>query len=71
MFSLVAAVLLILLDIKSDKVDGEFKQEINTNERFKFRNVKGFKLQYWIICGSCVLTYSTIIPFLMVATKML
>jgi hypothetical protein len=70
-FSVVTAFALIIMDKKADQIDGDSGQAITEEEKFKFKDIKSFKLSFWIICGSCVITYMAIFPFLMVVTKML
>lgn len=69
--SVVMAILLVVMDKKADMVDGDAGKLISDEEKFRFKDILSFKLSFWIICGSCVITYMAIFPFLMVVTKML
>ena len=53
------------MDKKSDKIDKVSNEKFLTeDEKFKFSDIKTFNLSFWIICGSCVLIYMAIFPFL-------
>jgi hypothetical protein len=73
-FSLVCAILLVLLDKRADAVD---KSDPSTNkvlsedDKFKWSDIKTFKLSFWIICLSCVLVYMAVFSFINVSSKML
>lgn len=71
-FSLLCAIILVYLDWKADKVEGKNNtQVVSEDEKFRFSDLKTFKLQFWLICASCVITYTAIFPFLQNLTKML
>lgn len=71
-FSVITAFLLVFMDKKADTIDGENGGKVvSEDEKFKFKDIKSFNLAFWIICGSCVIIYMAIFPFLMVVTKML
>ena len=76
-FSLICAVCLSILDKKAD--DSEKNATGNTvnnkimteEDKFRWSDIRTFNLSFWIICMSCVLTYTAIFPFIQVASKML
>lgn len=69
-FSMICAVALVILDEKADKVDGATIM-ITDEDKFKCSDLKKFTLPFWLICGSCVLSYMSIFPFMQVVTDML
>jgi len=56
------------MDKIADKKDGDSGKMISEEDKFKFSDIKSFKLSFWIISGSCVITYMGIFPFLQVVT---
>lgn len=71
LFSLGSAICLIFLDRYADKVDGDAGKMIADEDKFRPRDLKTFKLEYWIVVLNCVLTYSAIFPPMQVMTQML
>ena len=65
-FSMICAVFLVLLDKYSDKKDGVegSMKVVSDDEKFRWSDIKTFNLSFWIICVSCVLTYTAIFPFI-------
>ncbi len=59
-FSLLCALGLVYLDWKADKVDGTTTQAMSDDEKFKWSDLKSFKLAFWLLCASCVITYTAI-----------
>ena len=73
-FSLACAILLVLLDKRADvidKSDPSSNKVLSEDDKFRWSDIKTFKLSFWIICVSCVLVYMAIFPFIQVASKML
>jgi hypothetical protein len=70
-FSFVTALFLIGLDKYADKVDGYDANTISEEDKFKIKDIFTFKIKFWLICGSCVLTYGAVFPFMGYITKML
>jgi hypothetical protein len=70
-FSFITAIALISVDKYADKVDGYDPTTISEEEKFKFKDILTFKVKFWLICGSCVLTYGAVFPFMGFITKML
>lgn len=71
-FSLICAIFLTLLDKVADKKDGvDNAQVANEEEKFRWSDIKTFNRSFWIICVSCVLTYTAIFPFIQFVSKML
>lgn len=64
-FSLICAVFLTLLDKVADKKDGVSTTKVtNEDEKFRWSDIRTFNKSFWIICVSCVLTYTAIFPFI-------
>ena len=66
--SVITAICLVVMDKIADKKDGDSGKMISEEDKFKFSDIKSFKLSFWIISGSCVITYMGIFPFLQVVT---
>lgn len=71
LYSFLNAVGTVALDVYSDKKDGVAGKMILEEDKFHFKDVKKFKLSFWLIAGSCVMSYMAIFPFLSVTTQML
>jgi nitrate/nitrite transporter NarK len=60
------------MDKLADKKDGvDDSKVVNEDEKFRWSDIKTFNKSFWIICASCVLTYTAIFPFIQFAAKML
>lgn len=73
-FSLVCAVLLVIMDKRADTVDGKSGAEVkvlNEEDKFKFSDIKTFNKSFWLLCFSCVIVYMAIFPYIQVASGML
>ena len=71
-FSLICAFLLTAMDKLADKKDGVDDSKVtNDDEKFRWSDIKTFNKSFWIICASCVLTYTAIFPFIQFVSKML
>lgn len=61
-----------IIDKYADKVDGTKSGPVVTeDEKFRFRDLKTFRLKYWLISISCVVVYTAIFPPLQNMTKLL
>jgi nitrate/nitrite transporter NarK len=71
-FSLICAFFLTFLDKMADKKDGvDSSKVVSDEEKFRWSDIKTFNKSFWIICASCVLTYTAIFPFIQFVSKML
>ena len=66
-FSLVMAIGLVIMDYKSDKIDGKTQMNLD-DDKVRFKDLTKLPLSFWLITGSCVLSYMAIFPFLQVVT---
>lgn len=64
-FSSVSAIGIYFLDNKAIKNDKEAKKAtISEDEKFKISDIKKFKLPFWLLTGSCILTYMCVFPYI-------
>lgn len=63
LFSLANAFGLVVLDKKAEESSGE-SAEVAEDEQFKWSDIWSFNTSYWLLTGSCVITYMTIFPYL-------
>lgn len=70
--SLGCAIILVLLDIYADKKNknGE-KAKLADDEKFQFSDIKNFKLPFWLLCLSCMVTYMSVFPYIQYASDVL
>lgn len=62
-FSLLSGIGIVYLDKKAEK-NSEKKIIIRDDEKFKFSDLYSFNISFWILTGSCVLTYMSIFPYI-------
>jgi hypothetical protein len=70
MFSLLSGIGIAYLDKKAEK-HSQKKIMIKDDEKFKWSDLYSLKLSFWILTGSCVLTYMSIFPYIQVASDLL
>jgi MFS family permease len=72
LFSLINAFGLVYLDRKAEKENPNTEQvRISEDEQFKWSDIYGFQTSFWILTGSCVLTYMSVFPYIQVASDLL
>lgn len=69
-FSMINAIILVIVDAKADKIDGAINM-VTDEDKFKCSDLKKFTLPFWLIATTCVLSYMAIFPFMQVVTDML
>jgi len=69
-FSFLAAIGLVCVDSYADKRDGG-KAQLSEDDKFKWSDIKGFKLPFWLISASCVFVYMSIFPYIIISQDML
>ena len=70
-FSLLNALGLVWLDKKAEKQNPNSAARIAADEQFKWSDLYDFDLSFWILTGSCVLTYMSVFPYIQVASDLL
>jgi len=56
---------MIILDKYAEsKTSEKEKLKLADEEKINFKDVLKFKLPFWLLTGSCVLTYMSIFPYL-------
>lgn len=71
-FSLANAFGLIFLDKKAEDQNPSSEQaQLSEDDKFNWSDLYAFDLSFWILTGSCVLTYMSIFPFIQVASDLL
>jgi len=61
-FSFFCGIGIVVVDAYADKVDG-VTAKTTGDDKFKCRDLKSFKLPYWLITFSCVTIYCCIFPY--------
>lgn len=65
LFSLANAIGLTALDKKAEESAAEGEQAVVAeDEKFKWSDIWSFGTSFWLLTGSCVITYMTIFPYL-------
>lgn len=71
-FSLANAFGLVFLDKKAEDQNPESEQaQLSEGDKFNWSDLYSFDISFWILTGSCVLTYMSIFPFIQVASDLL
>jgi MFS family permease len=70
LFSLLSGIGIAYLDKIAEK-NSEKKIMIKDDEKFKWSDLYSLKLSFWILTGSCVLTYMSIFPYIQIASDLL
>lgn len=72
LFSLANAFGLVYLDRKAEKEDPENEAAVVAEEdKFTWADLYQFDLSFWLLTGSCALTYMSIFPYIQVASDLL
>jgi MFS family permease len=72
-FSLLMAVGMIILDKRSEDADKNSGNaaRLGDDEKFKWSDLLEFGTSFWLLSGSCVLTYMSIFPYIQICSDML
>ena len=70
-FSLAAAFALAAVDKYAEKLYPAGRKDLEGAGDFKFSDIYNFKLPFWILTGSCVVTYMSIFPYFQIVPDML
>jgi nitrate/nitrite transporter NarK len=71
-FSLANAFGLVALDKKAEKSNSNAQAaEVSEDDKFKWSDIYSFNSSFWLLTGSCVITYMTIFPYLQIASDLL
>jgi nitrate/nitrite transporter NarK len=71
-FSLICAFVLVVLDKIAEKKNPDAeKAALAEDEKFKFSDIYQFKTPFWLLTGSCVVTYMSVFPYIQVVTDLL
>jgi hypothetical protein len=62
--SLIAGIILVLIDSYADKKDGKTKLELTDEDKFKWSDLQKFGLPFWLVALSCVFVYMAMFPFI-------
>jgi hypothetical protein len=72
LFSLGNAIGLITLDKWAEKKNPNAeKATLSDEEKFKFSDLKRFRLAFWLLVGSCVVTYMSVFPYIQIVSDVL
>lgn len=64
-FSLANAIGLVTLDRWAEKKNPNAeKATLSDEDKFKFSDLNKFSLSFWLLTGSCVVTYMSVFPYL-------
>ena len=71
-FSLVNAVGLVWLDKKAEKANPNSEAaQVSEDDKFKMSDLYDFPLSFWLLTGSCVLTYMSVFAYIQVVSDLL
>ena len=72
LFSLANAAGLVWLDKKAEKSNPNAERAVvSEDDKFKWSDIWSFNISYWLLTGSCVITYMTVFPYLQIASDLL
>jgi len=72
LFSMVNAFGLIWVDKKAEDNDPEGERvQLAEEDKFKWSDLYQFPLSYWLLTGSCVVTYMSVFPYIQIASDLL
>ena len=70
--SAVAAVFLVILDKKAEDMDPNGKKAtLSDDDKFQFKDLLSFKLPFWLLVVSCLVTYMSVFPYVQTASGLL
>jgi uncharacterized membrane protein len=70
--SLIAGIMLVLIDSYADKKDKDtVKLALTAEDKFKWKDLTTFGLPFWLVAFSCVFVYMAMFPFIQVSNKAL
>ena len=71
-FSLINACGLVYIDKKAEKENPNAESaQLSAEDQFKWSDLYSFQKSFWILTGSCVLTYMSVFPYIQVASDLL
>lgn len=75
-FSLVNGIGMAYVDRRAEEIDKERLGEVETaavneDDKFKWSDLTEFGVQFWLLTGSCVLTYMSVFPYIQNASNLL
>jgi MFS family permease len=62
-FSLLCAFILISIDGYAEKLYPQGRKGIASDEKFRLSDLYNFNASFWMLTGSCVVTYMTVFPY--------
>jgi hypothetical protein len=66
------AIGLVVLDkYAENKSSNKVKAALTEDDKFKFKDLYSFRLGFWLLTGSCVVTYMSVFPYIQVASNLL
>lgn len=70
--SAVAAVFLVILDKKAEKMNPDgAKATVSDDDKFKWADLLEFKLPFWLLVLSCLVTYMSVFPYVQTVSGLL
>jgi len=71
-FSLLCAVGIAILDRFAENARSDAdKAKIADEEKINIKDVLKFKMPYWLLTGSCVVTYMSIFPYIQIVSDLI
>jgi MFS family permease len=72
MFSLANAIGLVYLDKKAEEQDPEGERaQLAEDEKFQWSDIYSFNSSFWLLTGSCVVTYMSVFPYIQISSDLL
>lgn len=63
-FSWVCGIGLNVMDRTADKQEGKEEVKLSEEDKINFSDIKSLKLDFWLVCFSCMFTYVNVFPFM-------
>ena len=75
-FSVICAIGIACVDKKAEDEEKRVRgtaevAQVDAESKFKLSDIANFKISYWLLTGSCVLTYCSVFPYIQVASDLL
>ena len=75
-FSVLCAIGIACVDKKAEEEEKRVRgsaevAQVDADSKFQLSDIANFKISYWLLTGSCVLTYMSVFPYIQVASDLL
>lgn len=75
-FSVLCAIGIACIDRKSEEEEKRVRgtaevAQVDADSKFKLSDIANFSVSYWLLTGSCVLTYMSVFPYIQICSDLL